>query len=411
MKTVFLLIASILFTGLAVVGQTETVEKKSSSDESAVYEYAAPENILDFMKTLRDAGGRGYRLDKMTVTNQTNYSASSAKKQVGRTFLAGILKKDDEATFDYNFFFAEGEDDPEKTLNELAKDGWYFRDVISVYGEGDSSSLLIEDIFANRLRSIPTLGNIYLLERQTNAKKRVERNYKLLKAGVGTGRNPTPKMQALLDDAVKEGFLPVASYLSMRMTSIISVDVFNGVIVEKTAAENAPENREYRFIRGNRNDGLQKDIAEFSKEGWRIGVLNFNTGILYRTAAAENSPVKYTWLETGEKTYPAMRDEIIARKPPFFSAVVTGSDQHFNKNALIFEEASGNKSADFKIVTVLPKLPKQFKKKPEEFYKTIDKPEDVFSKNMSEGYIPQDVFLSDNEGLMMIFVRSEKAIE
>ena len=411
MKTVFLLIASILFTGLVVVGQTETVEKKSSADESAVYEYAAPENILDFMKTLKDAGSRGYRLDKMTVTNQTNYSASSAKKQVGRTFLAGILKKDDEATFDYNFFFAEGEDDPEKTLNELAKDGWYFRDVISVYGEGDSSSLLIEDIFANRLRSIPTLGNIYLLERQTNAKKRVERNYKLLKAGVGTGRNPTPKMQALLDDAVKEGFLPVASYMSMRMTSIISVDVFNGVIVEKTAAENAPENREYKFIRGNRNGGLQKDIAEFSKDGWRIGVLNFNTGILYRTAGGENSPVKYSWLETDEKTYATMRDEIIARKPPFFSAVVTGSDQHFNKNALIFEEASENKSADFRIVTFLPKLPKQFKKKPEEFYKTIDKPEDVFNKNLSEGYIPQDIFLSDNEGLMMIFVRSEKANE
>jgi hypothetical protein len=411
MKTVFLLIAAILLAGLVVVGQIETVEKTSSADESAVYEYAAPENILDFMKTLKDAGGRGYRLDKMTVTNQTNYHASSAKKQVGRTFLAGILKKEDEATFDYNFFFAEGEDDPEKTLNELAKDGWYFRDVISVYGEGDSTSLLIEDIFANRLRSIPTIGNIYLLERRTNAKKNPERNYKLLKVGVGTGRNPTPKMQALLDDAVKEGFLPVASYLSMRMTSIISIDVFNGVIVEKTTTENTTGNREYKFIRGNRNDGLQKDIAEFSKDGWRIGVLNYNTGILYRTAAAENSPVKYTWLETEEKTYPTMRDEIIARKPPFFSAVITGSDQRFNKNALIFEESSENKSADFKIVTILPKLPKQFKKKPEDFYKTIQKPEDIFNKNLSEGYIPQDIFLSDNEGLMMIFVRPEKANE
>jgi hypothetical protein len=218
-------------------------------------------------------------------------------------------------------------------------------------------------------------------------------------------------MQALLDDAVKEGFLPVASYLSMRMTSIISVDVFNGVIVEKTDAGNAPEKREYKFIRGNRNDGLQKDIAEFSKDGWRIGALNFNTGFLYRNKGVENPSVKYTWLETEEKTYPAMRDELVARKPPFFSAVITGSDQRFNKNALIFEESSENKSADFKIVTVLPKLPKQFKKKPEEFYKTIDKPEDIFNKNLSEGYIPQDVFLSDNEGLMLIFVRPEKMKE
>lgn len=401
MKLAFLLIVTILSAGLTIFGQTETVEKKSSA---AVYEYAAPENILDFMKTLKDAGGRGFRLHKLTVTNQTNSYASSAKKQVGRTFLAGVLKKDDEATFDYNFFFAEGEDDPEKTLNELAKNGWYFRDVISVYGEGDSSSLLIEDIFANRLRSIPTIGNIYILERQPNAKQKVERNYKLLKVGVGTGRNPTPKMQALLDEAVKEGFLPVASYMSMRMTSIISIDMFNGVIVEKIAEADAPENREYKFIRGNRNSGLQTDIAEFSKDGWRIGTLNYNTGILYRSKGVENPSAKYTWLETEEKTYAAMRDQIVARKPQFFSAVVTGNDLRFNKNALIFEESAEKNTAGFKIVTLLPKVPKQFKKNPAEFYKTIDKPEEVFSKNISEGYVPQDIFVSDNEGLMMIFV-------
>lgn len=402
MKTVFLLIVSILFAGLTIAGQTETSEHKTSAD---VYQYAAPENILDFMKTIKDAGARGYRLDKLTVTNQSNSQASSAKKQVGKTFLAGILKKENEAAFDYNFFFAEGEDDPEKTLNELAKDGWRFRDVISVFGEGDSTSLLIEDIFANRLRKLPTLGNIYLLERQTGAKKSPETAYKLLKVGVGAGRNPTPKMQGLLDEAVKEGFRPIASYLSLRFTSIITIDVFNGVIVEKTAGENSPENREYKFIRGNRNGGLQDDIATFSKEGWRIGALNFNTGFLYRTIGAEKSAIKYTWLETEEKTYPAMREEIVSRKPAFLSAVVTGSDQRFNKNALIFEESAANKNADFKIVTVLPKLPKQFRKKPEEFYKTVEKPEEVFSKKLAEGYVPEDIFLSDDEGLMMVFVK------
>lgn len=401
MKTVFLLIASILLAGLTIAGQTETVENKNSAE---VYRYAAPENIVDFMKTIKDAGARGYRLDKMTITNLSHYYATSSKKQVGRTFLAGILKKDENATYDYNFFFAEGEDDPEKTLNDLAKDGWYFRDVISVYGEGDSTSLLIEDIFANRLRKFPTLGNIYLLERQPKAEK-IERTYKLLKAGVGTGRNPTPKMQALLDESVKDGFQPIASYLSMRFTSLITVDVFNGVIVEKTAGENSPEKREYKFIRGNRNNGLQNDIAEFSKDGWRIGALNFNTGFLYRTIGAENPSIKYTWLETEEKTYPAMREEIASRKPSFISAVVTGSDQRFNKNALIFEESKDDRNVDFKIVTVMPKLPKQFKKKPDEFYKTIDKPEEVFSKKLSEGYVPEDIFLSDDEGLMMVFVK------
>lgn len=402
MKNIFVFVVLLILAATAFT-QTKTVEE--IPEPQAFYEYVAPQNIRDFMLTLREAGKRGFKLQKLT-TLSGNYAATSSKKQVDRTVLAGILKFDGENRFDYDFFFAEGEDDPEKTLNELARQGWYFRDLISVYGSGVSDSLAIEDIFANRLRKLPSFGNIYLLERRDG--KQVERSYKLLKAGVGAGKNPSAKMQTMLDEAVKEGFVPVGAYYSFNSTGLLSVDSFSGVLVEKKSSDkddDMTEKYEYKFARGNRSEGLRKDIVELTKEGWRIGTLNYSTAVMVREKG-ETDPVEYVWVVADDKKYPAQRDAVLEQKPAFFSAAVFARGFEFDKNSLIFEKNA--EADDYKIVKVIPNIPKQFKKKPEEFLKTVEKPEIIFSSNLQEGYIPKDLFISEDEGLMMIFVRKKK---
>lgn len=284
----------------------------------------------------------------------------------------------------------------------MSKEGWYFRNTITVTGTGDDDSLLIEDLFANRLRKFPTLGNIYILERIIDDKK-TERVYKLLKVGVGTGRNPTPKMQGLLDQAVAEGFAPVGTYYSFDMKSLFSVDSFAGVIVEKT---NEPKKLEYKFVRGNHTNGLKKDIEVFSKEGFRIELLNFSSAILVREPDRK-APVEYIWLLPDDKKYSAELSAALGKKPSFYTAGIyaAGMGEMIN-NLLIFQNnvpPAEPDSTEYHFAKILPKVPKQFKKNPQDFLKTLETPEQIFQKSLENGYVPLDLYYADDEGLMIVF--------
>lgn len=388
-------IALLFCTGL-VFAQTEIPAPKAN------YELIAPQNIRDFMVALKEAGTRGFRLDKMTTLKSGDYETS--KKKANATVISGIVRFDGESRFDYNFFFAEGEKDPEETLNNLAKEGWTFRDVISVAGSGDDDSLLIEDLFANRLRQFPSFGNIYVLERDDN--KQSPRTYKLLKAGVGTGRSPTAKLQLLLDQSLKEGFVPVATYFSFDFKSLITVDSFSGILVEK---RDEVKNLDYKFVRGNRSNGLWEEIALFSKEGFRIENINVSSAILVREKE-KTAPVSYLWLEADEKTFPTDLSAALAKNPAFHSTgIYTQAMGEMSKNLLIFENTPTFAAAgEIKFVKIMPVIPKQFKKNPQEFLKTIDPPQIAFQKALDEGFVPRDVYYTGKEGLIMVFTRAKK---
>lgn len=397
----------------AFAQSTETKSQNDIPDPKARYEYVAPQNIVEFMHALKEAGKRGFRLDKMTVVPGSSGYSSKAKAK--GMMLAGLVKFDGETRYDYNFFFAEGEDDPEKTLNALSADsGWRFRDVISVYGAGDAGSLLIEDIFANRLRQFPTMGNIYVLERTLggSGKKTNAPVYKLLKAGVGAGKNPTPKMQGLIEQSLTEGFAPLATYFSFEVKSLLSVDSFFGVVVEKTgeAAQAPPQQQpkaEYKFVRSNRSDGLRKELETFAPQGFRLSTLNFNSAILVR-AAGSTTPVSYAWLESDEKTYANDLSATLAKNPVFASGGIGQIDSgDYIKNILIFENSPAA-STEYQLVKMIPRIPKEFKKNPEEYLKTIEKPEIAFQKSIESGYAPRDIFYSDKDGLTILFERQKK---
>lgn len=394
-RYVVLGIALLFCTGL-VFAQNEIPTPKAN------YEFIAPQNIRDFMVALKEAGARGFRLDKMTTMRSGDYESS--RKKANATVLSGVVRFDGESRFDYNFFFAEGEKDPEETLNNLAKEGWMFRDVVSVAGTGDDDSLLIEDLWANRLRKFPSFGNIYVLERSDN--KQTPRAYKLLKAGVGTGRNPTPKLQGLLDQALKEGFVPVATYFSFDFKSLITVDSFSGILVEKGGEV---KNLDYKFVRGNRSNGLWEEIAIFSKEGFRIESMNTTSAILVREKE-KTAPLNYVWLEADEKTFQTDLTAALAKNPAFHSTgIYMQAMGEMNKNLLIFENTPTAAADELKFVKIMPAIPKQFKKNPQEFIKTIDTPQVAFQKALDEGFVPRDLYFSKPEGLVMIFARAKRA--
>lgn len=385
---------------IAPVQETQTDKQMAATAEipkpKALYEYLAPQNIVDFMLTLKEAGKRGFKLDKVTAI--PSGLAETSREKANQTVLAGIVRFDGESRYDYNFFFAEGRETPDDKLNSLSRNGWYFRDVVSVFGGG------IQDnpVFDNTIYKFPTNGNLYLLERVVGSEKPTF-SYKLLKAGVRLGSNPTEKMQGLLDAAIAEGFVPVASYYTFDIKNIFSVDSFCGVLVGKI-----PDARktEYKFVRGNRNDGLRKEIETFSKQGYRIGSVNFNTAILTREAG-QTAPVNYQWVETSDKKYAATLAATLAKNPAFVSGGIDIiGEGDFIKNLLIFESGAG--ASEFQFAKMIPIVPKQFKKNPQDYLKTLEKPEAVFQRLLNDGYAPRDVFYSDIEGLTVLFERQKK---
>jgi len=397
------LLAFLIAPPFAAFAQSDkTIENKTPEipKPQFLYEYIAPRTIVDFMYALKDAGQRGFRLDKLTVIPSAE--AETSKQKAGRTILAGTIRYDGENRYDYNFFFAEGEKEPDTKLNLLADKGWYFRDVVTVYGGGADTDP--SGFFENSVYSLPTIGNLYLLERASQAKS--NRQYKLLKAGHGLGRNPTEKMQILLNEAVREDFLPVATYYSFGITSIVSVDAYFAILVEK----NAPAAKsEYRFIRSNRNEGLRKDIDKITTEGFRIGVHNMNSAVMVRDAE-KRPPIVYQWVLTGKKDYAASLARIAEADTEFYSGGVDIIGGDFVKSVLIFRnKTAGNANRfEYRTLRMIPPREKKAKKgAPVTPPTTPENAEDAFKKMLSDGFTPRDVYYSDEDSLNVLFARQK----
>lgn len=374
----------------AVFAQTDKPAAGDISPPKALYEFVAPRKIFDFIRVLNEAGKRGFKLAKVTAV--PSGSAESSDEKAYETVLAAIARFDGESRYEYDFFFAEENLPPDVKLNDLSQRGWRFREIVSVAGTGDSNAIV----------DFPTAGNLYLLERVVGDEK-PSYPYKLLKAGVRLGKNPTEKMQGLLNQATAEGFVPLASYFTLDIKSLFSVDAFNGVVVGKI-----PEARktEYKFVRGNRSDGLRKEIETFAAQGWRIGAINFNSGIMTREAGP-TAPLSYQWIETDDKKYAATLAAALAKNPTFVAAGVDlARDGNYIKNLLIFENAAG--SSEYQFAKMQPVIPKQFKKNPQDYLKTLENPDLAFQRLLTESYFPRDVFYSSVEGLTVIFERQKK---
>ena len=66
---------------------------------------------------------------------------------------------------------------------------------------------------------------------------------------------------------------------------------------------------------------------------------------------------------------------------------------------------------DYQFVKMLPKIPKEFKKKTQEYLKTLEKPGVAFQNMLTQGYAPRELFYSENAGLMILFERQKPGVE
>lgn len=374
--------------------------KKEIPLPKANYELIEPKTVVDFMYALRDAGKRGFRLEKVTAL--PSGSADTSKEKVSLTVLAGIVKFDGKKQYDYNFFSAEGEGSPDGKLNNLGQNGWYFRDVVSVFGGGVKD----DGIFANSIYQFPTNGNIYLLERIIGSEVPTP-NYKLLKSGATLGKNPEAKIQTMLEESIKDGYRPVATYYTYLVKSLFLVDSSYNVLLEKT---NAPAKLEYKFVNSGRSEGLRKEIIKLSSQGYKISLINFNSAILTRKPE-KTAPVTYHWVKTDEKNYPTNFGSILAKTPVYRLGGVDQSDSgDYLKSLLIFEDISTAETdlSEYQTIKFSPIVPKEFRKNPQEYLNRFEKWEVAFPRLLGEDYSPLDLYYSDIEGLTILFERQKK---
>jgi hypothetical protein len=153
---------------------------------------------------------------------------------------------------------------------------------------------------------------------------------------------------------------------------------------------------------------LWKDIDEFAKQGFRIGLMNYTTAMLYRESESA-APVNYTHLHSSDKDFQTALAATLGKNPTFHSTISYGDGLWMNlhKNVLIFETGATPAATEYKFANVLPIIPKQYRKNAEEFAKTLEKPEIIFQKALGEGFAPRDLYYSDAEGLIIVFSREK----
>ncbi|MBC7797451.1 MAG: hypothetical protein H7Z37_11310 [Pyrinomonadaceae bacterium] len=378
-------------TPIETVEPKKTVEVKDKPADipkpKFLYEYISPRNTFDFLLAIQKGGKRGFRIEQITAVPGGSDDVNGA--------FAGVMKFYGETQYEYDFIFAENVDNPEQALNSSGKNGWYLRDVLATSGDNGSSGML---------GNLFVLSNIYLLERATNDSQPVN-DYKLIKAAAGTGRNSTLRMQTLLDAAISEGYVPVGSYRVQNVKSLFSVDSAFCLIVQKSSVE---RKLEYKFVNSGRSKGLREDIEILSKQGYRVKLITYNSAVLAR-GTGQTAPVLYDWNETDKKVYPANLATMAAKKKSYvFGGIDVISNADYIKTILVFEDGETGNAFNYQTVKMSPKIPKQFKKNPEEYLKTIENPQVAFERFLTEGYIARDIFYSEVDGTTILFERREK---
>lgn len=367
---------------------------------SQKYEYIAPRGITTFLDAANNAGERGFRLTQILDAPNDKTVNSSAEK-AGSTILAGIAQYEGINQYQYGAFLAESYSEPAERLNSLAKDGWHFRDLISVSGGTFNNDSNKGDF------SIPTYGNVIIIERIVDGEASPY-EYKFLKAGVGLGKNPTTKMQTLLDAETKNGsFAPIATLLSFGAGSKTLIDAYFGVLlVDKK--EDAPQ-KEYRFMRSGGSYGYREDFEKAAQEGFQPEILNTTSAVLSRTPN-EKKPLKFYFVITeNKKKYPDILNAAFENKIIYDLGrkSVNAETRDFTNSLLLFRENANGEAgkAKYKILNMTVEIPKQYKKNPQEYLKNLANPLETFKQMQAEGYEVIDLYLSDYKNVSILFLR------
>ena len=371
-------------------------------------EYIAPERIDYLLNKLKEAGRRGFRLDKITAC-PSPYISGTSREKARVVPLSATVKYANGQKYDYDAFYAEDQTDPAMKLNLMASNGWYFRDVISVWSDppGNRDVLIRGKLkrVGTPTSNITTFGNIYLVERISS--EPVNKFYQLLKVGIGPGRTPTADMQGLLDKAIADGYVPVATTQTFGATSPLTLDAYCAVLLQMIPDDKHSVNdgqAEFRFFHGIYRSSMQAKVEEAAKEGFNIYTVNFNTVIMMRPNKNETRPVALRFVRVDEPDAAALlknADNKLDYRIGGIGSFGFWASADLVKNVLIFETTNVT-SKEFQTLVVTPK-----KKNKNQFAGLPENPSDAFKRMLSENFVVRDLFYSRLEGVTVLFERAK----
>jgi hypothetical protein len=319
-------------------GNGESAAKKSGCLQSLAYRYVAPLEARDFVRELDKLGACGYRLADVTHIPETKRrkSLSGENEDFGTFKLAGIVKLSGGGEkYQYDFVRAEQVSDLADKLNEFAGNGFNLREIISFDGsiEREEYDAGTEYKIPDKQFTLRQAKNLILLERVAGNTNPVS-EYKVLKAGFGFGKETTEKMQALLDEAVKQNYRPVRTFLSAGIGKDKIFDNYQAIILEKTGAT---EQSPIRFVRAMQRGSFKDRVNDLARNNFKIRFVTANDGMMTENAPPL-APLAYRWLDTAAKNFETELAKITAAGAKFVGA--TAGDYGFAESALVFEQSA-----------------------------------------------------------------------
>ena len=341
--------------------------KKPNCEQSPVYRYVAPAAANDFARELNKLGACGYRLETVTHLPETarRKSLTGETEDFATLKLTGIVKSS-KGTYQYDLLRVEPLADLESKLNEFAKNGFSFLEIITFDGtveryEYESGA---EYKLPDKQFTIKQAKNLILLERGSDDSIQTP-EYKVLKADTGIGKEPTEKMQALLAEAIKANFRPLATFLSASLGNQKILDSYQAIILEKSAeSENSP----IVFVRAAQRGSFKDRVNELARNDFKIKFVRANDGLMYRDerrSTSSGAPLVYRWLDTVSKNFEAELASLSETGAKFVGAAA--GSYGFAETALVFEQSADyQKRFEYQTVKIADAETPLFKKTPVE---------------------------------------------
>lgn len=346
--------------------------------------YISPRNITAFMGELNRLGACGYTLEKAGKL-PLEREATSALAMI----VFGVVKLDSGNKYEYLGVEAFGDWQTASRINDLAKEGFYFRRNLLFqagacnegWGSGPDAPVSAVDILG--LGKI-SKGSIFIVERKNGIRKKLE--YITVNGAVGDGQKDVAENQKLLEAAVAKGFRPVAiNYMGVFVQDFT-------VLMEKD-----PEMKvegEYRLLR--HIYGISKRMTQLAQEGYEPVIIGVNFAVLHRK---NDKPLGVSYQTTDEF------GAIVKKLPSWPGAryQATGiADYHVGCDPYegkLFFALPSNESArgyDHKIL-VMTNVEERLKKKDKTAAFTDSPRVEVlneFQKLLQEGYTIKNIFFA-----------------
>lgn len=382
----------------------EPVKNEEDVSKLELYEYIEPKLIKTFVRRLNELGTKKYRLKDLT---QTPFNGESSNVLAAGSKFAGVVRLD-ETKYEYKFIEVEATADVAAALNRESKDGFNFCEIISYESAAtpEQEDDLLPAALRNQLPS-PQLHNLILLERETG-KAMVPREFQLLKAGFGISKNPTEKMQALLDESAKQNFYPLGAFMSYGIAGREKgfwrlVDNYYGAILEKSTDDQITQ---IQFVRASLQSTFKKRANKLASDGFKMGRVGFLHGLMYKSEENSAAPTTYQWINANAKTFADELLKLSNAGAKFYGtslrmSVLTGV---ITESEIVFEQlpAADRTRYEYEILRMVEETPQ-----PLLIAKTIvppDEPIRKFRRFLKQGYAFAGLIYADQE-IVALFER------